>query len=292
MHRPPALTADSALRVIAPASPFDRARFERGKAVLGTRYRLSYAEDLFARQGFLAGSDAQRLRALHAALTEPAIAGIIGARGGYGTTRLLDALEPAQILAAARWLVGFSDLTALHALWARAGVCSIHGPMVASLADAPVHVAEALFHLLEGGLPRPMHGLTCVVPGRATGPLLGGNLTVLTALVGTPHMPNLDGSVLLLEDVTERPYRIDRMLTTLRSSGALRGLRGVVLGQFTDCAPGPDGDTAHDVLVERLASLGIPMVANAPVGHVPENMPVLLGAQVELDAGAGQLGWA
>jgi len=163
---------------------------------------------------------------------------------------------------------------------------------VASLADAPVHVAEALFHLLEGGLPRPMHGLTCVVPGRATGPLLGGNLTVLTALVGTPHMPNLDGSVLLLEDVTERPYRIDRMLTTLRSSGALRGLRGVVLGQFTDCAPGPDGDTAHDVLVERLASLGIPMVANAPVGHVPENMPVLLGAQVELDAGAGQLGWA
>jgi muramoyltetrapeptide carboxypeptidase len=164
--------------------------------------------------------------------------------------------------------------------------------MVASLADAPAHVAEALFHLLEGGLPRPMHGLTCVVPGSAAGPLLGGNLTVLTALVGTPHMPDLNGSVLLLEDVTERPYRIDRMLTTLRASGALRGLRGVVLGQFTDCDPGPDGVTAHDVLTERLGTLGIPVMANASVGHVPENMPVLLGARVEIDAGAGQLGWA
>jgi muramoyltetrapeptide carboxypeptidase len=266
-------------------------RFEAGLTLLRTRYRVSLAPDLHARHGYLAGSDAARLAALTDALTDPSVHAIVAARGGYGATRLLGALDPALVKRAARWLVGFSDVTALHALWWRAGVCSVHGPMVCSLVDASDAVHAAWFDVLEGRGPHALEGLTRVVPGVARGPLVGGNLAVLCALVGTPHMPSLRGAVLLLEDVTERPYRLDRMLTQLRDSGALDGLAGVVLGQFTQCDAGPDGVTARDVLVERLAPLGQPMLEGAAVGHVPDNTPVLLGAEVTLDADRGRLSW-
>jgi muramoyltetrapeptide carboxypeptidase len=123
----------------------------------------------------------------------------------------------------------------------------------------------------------------------ARGVLFGGNLAVLSALVGTPYLPHLRDVVLLLEDVTEQPYRIDRMLTTLLQSGALAGLRAVVLGQFTRCEPGADGVSVRDVLAERLATLDLPVVAEAPIGHIDENRPVLLGADVEVDAQRGTL---
>jgi len=290
LQRPAALEAGSLVRVIAPSSPFDSERFERGLALLQVRYRTQLADGLFERSGYLAGRDEARLDALQAALADDATGAIVAARGGYGATRLLPRLDLERVRRANKWLVGFSDLTALHALWARAGLCSIHGPMVASPWEASAEAQAAWFGLLEGRASAPLEGLTCVRPGRASGVLMGGNLTVLAALVGTPHMPSLDGAVLLLEDVTERPYRLDRALTSMLQSGALAGVQAVVLGQFTQCEPGPDGVTALQVLEERLDTLGVPVLGDAPVGHVAENRAVLLGARVEVDAARGVVG--
>jgi len=272
------------VRVVAPSSPFDQERFERGRAQLSERYTVELAPSLFERTGFLAGNDLARRRDLVQALHDPSVHAIVAARGGYGVTRLLPELDVDAVRSHAKWLVGFSDLTALHALWARAGLCSLHGPMVCSLNCASPESQAAWFALLEGGAPTPMQGLTRVVGGRAEGRLFGGNLTVLCALVGTPFMPPLDDVVLVLEDVTERPYRLDRMLTTMTQAGVFEGVRAVVLGQFTDCAPGPDGTTVDDVLSERLGSLGIPVLANAPFGHIDDNFPLLLGARAFVDA--------
>jgi muramoyltetrapeptide carboxypeptidase len=130
-----------------------------------------------------------------------------------------------------------------------------------------------------------------VHPGRATGRLFAANLTVLASLAGTPYMPDLSGCVLLLEDVTERPYRLDRALTTLLQTGALADVRAFVLGQFSQCEPGPDGVSAEQMLEERLAGFGVPVLGNALVGHVADNVPVLVGAEVELDAASGTVSW-
>lgn len=279
LQRPPSLSPGSRVRIVAPSSPFDRERFEKGLPLLQARYDVQLADGLFDRRGFLAGDDDARLRALIDALEDPTVEAIIAARGGCGVTRLLPRLDVELVRRANKWLVGFSDVTALHALWARAGLCSIHGPMVCSLWEASQETQDEWFGLLEGRDARPLPGLTTVHAGTLEGVLMGGNLTVLAALVGTPYMPSLDGAVLLLEDVTERPYRLDRMLTTMLQAGALDGVRGVLLGQFTQCDPGPDGVTALDVLGERLGTLGVPVLAGAPVGHVGENWPVVLGGR-------------
>lgn len=286
---PPPLVRGSLVSIVAASSPFDRGRFDAGLALIEARYRTRFAPELFAREGYLAGNDDTRLAFLQDALADRETSAIVAARGGYGATRLLPRLDVAAVRRANKWLVGFSDVTALHALWTRAGVCSIHGPMVGSLADATQAVRDAWFALLERAPAPALRGLECLRPGRARGRLLGGNLTVLAALVGTPYMPDLRGAVLLLEDVTERPYRLDRTLTTLLQAGALEGVGGALLGQFAQCEPGPDGTTALSVLAERLGTLDIPILANAPFGHVPDNVPMLLGGEVELDAGAGTL---
>jgi muramoyltetrapeptide carboxypeptidase len=292
MLRPAPLQAGSFVRIVAPSSPFDGARFDRGLALLQTRYRAHLADALFDQLGFLAGSDEARLLGLLDALADPHALAIVPARGGYGATRLLPKLALEDVRRANKWLVGFSDVTALHAVWTRAGVCSIHGPMVCSLWEAKPEIQAQWFGLLEGQAPHALTGLAGVRAGRAAGRLFAGNLTVLAALVGTSYLPDLDGSVLLLEDVAERPYRLDRALTTLLQAGALQGVRAFVLGQFSQCEPGPEGVTAEQVLEERLAGLGVPVVGNAPVGHVPDNVPVLVGADVEVDAQAGVVVWA
>jgi muramoyltetrapeptide carboxypeptidase len=285
------LHAGSLVRVVAPSSPFDGARFDRGLALLQARYRVHLADTLFERAGYLAGRDELRLHSLLEALADPQAQAIVPARGGFGATRLLPQLELETVRRANKWLMGFSDVTALHALWTRAGVCSIHGPMVCSLWEAKPEIQAQWFALLEGQPPEPLVGLSTVHPGRAAGRLFAANLTVLAALAGTPFMPDLSGCVLLLEDVTERPYRLDRALTTLLQAGALDGLRACVLGQFAQCEAGPDGITAEQMFEERLAGLGVPVLGNAPIGHVPDNVPVLVGAEVEVDAEAGGVVW-
>ena len=277
------------IQVIAPSGAFDVDAFARGVARLASRYDVQHDPDITERAGLFAGSDERRLRELLHAIEDDDVKAVVAARGGHGATRLLERIDPRRVATHPKLLVGFSDITALHALWARAGLGSLHAPMVAKLAD----VSDAQFArwcaAVEGALPAPQNGLTRIAGGRASGRLVGGNLAVLTALLGTPWMPPLAGAVLFLEDVDERPYRVDRMLTSWRLAGVLDAVAAIVLGGFTHCEPGPDGVTIEDVLTDRLGDRGVPILGGIPAGHVDDNLELPLGAIAHVDADNGTL---
>ncbi len=285
MIRPPRLKMRDAVAVVAPAGPVPREGFARGEAVLARHYDVVYTDRVFDRRGFLAGDDAARLAELRRAIADPQIRAVVCARGGYGIMRLLPGLDPALLLNDPKPIVGFSDITALHAWAAHAGVASVHGPVVTQLGTLEEDDAASLFALLESpSPPPPLSGLTVLAHGRGEGRLAGGNLEMVTSLVGTPWAFQLDGAVLLLEEIGERPYRIDRALTQLLLSGAFDRVAGVVLGDFVRCADTDDAaPSAIDVIGERLAPLGIPVVSGAPIGHGTRNRAVPHGALVRLE---------
>ena len=286
----PAVRPGDRVAVIAPASAFDRASFEAGLALLAGRYHLEYSPGLFTRHRYLAGDDERRLAELVAALADPAIRAVLCARGGYGATRLLAGLVARGVRPAAKPLVGFSDITALHLWLQRTGYRSIHGPVLTQLARLPAATAPHLFSLLESpSPPAPLEGTATYVGGSAEGPLLGGNLSVLSRLLGTSFMPSLDGAILLLEDTGERPYRLDRIWTHLNHMGLFERISGIVLGDFTGCEEKDSDYTSADVLRELATAAGVPCAAGFPIGHGAANEPVPLGARVRLDADARRL---
>ena len=279
--------------VVAPAGPFDRASFEAGLAPLEQRYRVQFDAHLFERHRYLAGSDSRRLSQLRAALTDPEIRAVFCARGGYGTMRLLPRLaEEFAAIRADGWkpLVGFSDITALHQGLQRQGLVSIHGPVVTQLAAQPESARERLFALLESGsAPTSVAGTNTYVGGTVEGPLLGGNLTVFTRLLGTQFLPRLEGAILLLEEVGERPYRLDRMWTHLALAGAFRKVAGIVLGSFSRCEEKDADYTGAEVLRDLAVETGLPCAAGFHIGHSDINEAVPLGVRVRLDADARRL---
>jgi len=282
---PPALRPGDRVAVIAPASGFDRDAFEAGLARISGRYRAEHGSGVFERWRYLAGSDVRRLDELSAALADPGIRAVFCARGGYGATRLLTRLGARTPPAPTKPLVGFSDITALH-LWLQAhGHISIHGPVLTQLGRLSEASAERLFALLESPQPAAaLSGTASYVSGTAEGPLIGGNLSVLTRMLGTPFMPTLDGAILLLEDQGERPYRLDRMWTHLALAGVFARVRGIALGLFTGCEEPGAPYTSTDVLRELAQDTHLPCAAGFPVGHGEVNEPVPLGARVRLDA--------
>ncbi|HEY4395549.1 MAG TPA: LD-carboxypeptidase [Polyangia bacterium] len=295
MIRPPRLRPGSVVRVVAPSGPVPRDAFAAGLAPLRARYDVRCDEAaIFAREGFLAGPDEQRLGALRAALEEPDVAAVIMARGGYGLLRLLPFLEPGLFTRRPRALVGFSDGTALLAAAARAGVASVHGPVVTQLGNVPDGDRDALYARLETAGPAPLFdGLEEVIPGRVQGPLVGGNLEVFSRLVGTPYLPDLSGAILFFEDLGERPYRIDRMITHLDLAGVFGAVSAVVLGDFSSCrepaATRDESPTADEVLLERLGRLPIAVARGGAFGHGTRNVALPYGALCELDTPSGTL---
>lgn len=287
---PPRLSPGAPVTVIAPSGTVPPDRFEAGLARLATRYAVRWTPRIYDQHGYLAGDDDARLAELMLALESDTHA-ILCARGGYGTMRLLDRIDPAIVRAAEKLLVGFSDITALHALWLNAGVACVHAPTATQVGELPVADLEALFACLEGALPAAMEGLTSVgTRATVSGPLVGGNLEVVKSLVGTPFAFPLAGAVLFLEEVGERPYRIDRSITQLALSGQLRDVSAVVVGGLTRCTePNGRGPTAEEVVVERLSSLGIPVLMGLPVGHGERNLPLSLGRRVTVDGTTGSL---
>lgn len=248
----------------------------------------------YDRDGFLAGADADRLADLDAALRDPAVRAVLCTRGGYGAQRIVDGLDPAVVRRDPTIVLGFSDITALHlALWRTARLATLHGPAFAlRTAPTPATVAAlraALFDaepaVVRASAAEPTVAVTTA--GRASGRLTGGNLAMLTASLGTPDAPDTDGAILLLEDVAEPPYKVDRMLTHLHRAGRLAKVAGVAVGQFTDC-DGTD-PTVLDVLAERLHGLGVPVLGGLPVGHGADRYTVPLGTRAVLDADAGTL---
>ncbi|WP_432863050.1 S66 peptidase family protein [Microbispora rosea] len=284
---PRRLRPGDTVALVAPAGPVDPVLLEHGTELLtGLGLRVVHGASILAREGYLAGPDAARAADLQDVWCDPGVAAVVCARGGYGTTRLLGLLDwDAMAAAGPKILLGSSDITALHLAFAdRLGLATLFGPMPATATiggpEGPepatfAHLREALF---EGGTPAPVTGDRVIVPGRAEGPLTGGNLALLAALCGTPYALRGRGRIVLLEDVTEEPYRIDRMVTQLLQAGCLDGAAGIVLGSWVDC-----GDPLP-MLAERLAPLGVPVLAGLPVGHGTPQMSVWLETNVAIVA--------
>lgn len=286
---PPPLSPGARVAVIAPSSPFDRTLVLRGMGFLSERYRISFDRDLFAKQGYLAGSDERRLAELDARLRDPDIAAVLVARGGYGLGRIAHQADWAALRAHPKWLVGFSDATVLHVEALGAGVASLHAHNTAGVGRGDARRRERLLDALEHPeRHRTISGLETWVPGTAEGPLVGGNLTVLFTCLAAGRLRFPAGAVLAIEDVTEQAYRVDRMLTAFQVSGALDRVAAVVVGDFTDCPPS-QGVTVRQVLEERLGRLGVPVAARLPFGHDLDNEPFVLGLRARLDASAGTL---
>jgi muramoyltetrapeptide carboxypeptidase len=287
-QKPLLLRPRDTVHVVAPAGPFDRPGFEVGLAVIAQRYSPLHGPGIFEAHRYLAGDDRRRGEELSRALQDSSARAVFCARGGYGVMRLLPELPLAD--AAPTAFVGFSDLTALHLALQAQGRVSIHGPVLTQLGKQPPDVHERLFRLLESPEPPPpLTGSATYVPGTAEGPLLGGNLSLVTRLLGTPFLPSLDGAVLLLEDVGERPYRLDRMWTHLRLAGVFERISGIVLGDFTDCDDKNASYTSADVLRSLAEETGLPCAAGFPIGHGAINQPVPMGTSVRLDAGEARL---
>jgi muramoyltetrapeptide carboxypeptidase len=288
---------------VAPSAPVDRDRLERGTRLLaswGLQVRLGEHVLARAHDGMLAGTDEQRAADLVDAWTDPDVRAVLAARGGYGATRLLPLIDwEAMSGVAPRWLIGSSDVTALHAAFARRlGVQTLHGPMPASelLAgeDPDATSTQALHRLLFGAadLAGTVHGdpsWSLTGPGGVvTAPLTGGNLALLTTLAGTADLPEASGHVVLLEDVDEPPYKVDRMLTHLRAVGWFDAVAGIAIGAFVRCgSPG----VLRRVVVDRLGDLGVAIVGGLPLGHGRPQESVVLGGDVALDAAAATLSW-
>lgn len=295
--RPDRIRPGDTVGVVAPAGVVDAERLERGVRVLEELgFRVVTGADVLARHAYLAGSDRVRCRDLERMLADPGIRLLMAARGGFGCQRLLPDLDGTLRRRRPTPLVGFSDVTALLAAWVEAGALGIHGPMVAADLAAGLS-APSLEHLarLLGDptyrwvVPVPVS----VRPGRAQGRLVGGCLSVLATLVGTPWMPDVRGAILLLEDVAEPPYRLDRLLTHLRNAGVLDGPAGLVFGAMDGC-PAQDGVGPLDVVREAFAAAPYPVAFGAPAGHrtldtAIDHLALPLGLAAELDTAAGVL---
>lgn len=297
--RPLPLSPGDVVRVVAPASPFDPSLFEAGLGVLRSWGLVPrFRDDISTRRHYFAGSVDRRVGELHDAFSDPEARLIIAVRGGYGVTSLLPRLDAALLRRSPKPIVGCSDLTALLAwAWARAGVAGLHAPMVEGLGrlDDPQGAERLRTILFSEERPPPIHSALpgaeawCLAPGIARGMLIGGSLTLLAALCGTPFQPKTAGCILLLEEVGERPYRVDRMLEQLDQSGLLDGIRGVALGDFTRCEDLGGGPTWRDAVDRVFRRRPIPVLAGLPFGHGKPNLAVPIGLEGELDAGAGTL---
>ena len=291
MHLPPPLTAGARVALVAPAGPL-RGPEELDTAMANAR-SLGWdpvpGAHVLARCGYLGGTDPERLQDLNAALADDDVDAVWCVRGGYGSMRILPHVEWASLARRPRALIGFSDVTALHAAaGTRCGLITYHSPTARGTLTE-FSRASLVRAVVEGRDPcGRADAARTVRGGHAHGRLVGGNLALLAALVGTPFAPDYRGALLVLEDIGEPAYRIDRMLTQLRLSGALGQLAGLVVGHFTEPAPGHElSADALDALVAEAADVaGVPAIVGAPVGHVDDQWTIPLGATARLDADA------
>jgi muramoyltetrapeptide carboxypeptidase len=286
---PAPLRSRARIAVIAPAGPCDRALVLRGLGWLSEHYRVEFSQEIFERTGYLAGTDARRLAELDRCLADAELAAIVVARGGYGLARIAERADWAALRRHPKWLVGFSDATVLHVEALRAGVASLHAANAGGLGQGDARARESFREALEAPLAqRVIAGLECWRPGLARGPLVGGNLSLLVASATAGRLRFPFGAVIALEDVTEKAYRVDRLLTSLIAAGAFDGAAGVVVGDFTDCPPSA-GVTARDVLRERLGELRLPVLAGLRFGHGEWNEPLVFGPRALVDSANGTL---
>lgn len=307
--KPPQLQPGDVMGIIAPASaPPDPQAVDRVvEQVERMGFKAKLGRHVRERLGFLAGTDRERADDLMRMFSDARVSGIICLRGGYGTARLLERLDFKVIRENARVFCGYSDITSLHcALLAKAGLVTFHSPMLNEGLGSegyPKFSVKAFQRTVMNA--EPAGSIAAGVPGKtkieivrrgvAEGRLVGGNLSVLATTLGTPHQPEFRGRILFIEDVGEAPYRLDRLLTHLLNAGVLQQVAGVAVGVNCECedpkakTAGEYRQSAADVMRERLAPLGVPVVMGLPFGHQPINATIPVGVRAQLDAVRGEL---
>ncbi|NEO57997.1 MAG: LD-carboxypeptidase [Okeania sp. SIO3B5] len=284
------------LQVISPSGCLrELDAFEKGVEIWRSRnYKVELTPGYDEKWGYLAGTDESRLTQLAAAISNENYPGLLCSRGGYGTTRLLENWQNLNdfSLPTPKWLIGFSDITAL--LWTFYKISNfscVHGPLLTTLAAEPEWSIQRLFDLVEGRSLEPLKG-NGWGGGQAKGYLMPANLTVAGHLLGTKYQPDLSGTILALEDTNEAPYRIDRMLTHWRMAGVLQQVNGIALGRFSQSSGGRMDNTeftVEDVLRDRLSDLNIPIVSELPFGHDGPNAALPVGVEANIDGDKGIL---
>jgi muramoyltetrapeptide carboxypeptidase len=303
LTKPRALPAGGTLGIVAPAGPIDEERVAAGIAMWeAAGFRTCRRQDLCAREGYLAGDDERRAAELMEMVDDPGVDAILCARGGYGSLRILSRLDAARVREAAKPFVGYSDATTLH-LWMRrvAALVSFHGPMLERGGDLEAAELDSLVAALTGseGAAARLVGRPGL-PGVAEGPLVGGNLSLVAASLGTPWELEAHGAILMVEEVHEEPYRLDRLLGQLAAAGKLAQLAAVGVGALVECGPDarsidPDlhgarcGPSARDAMERWLTPLGVPVAFGLPFGHCPPNLAWPHGVRARLDGERGEL---
>ena len=305
--RPRALPKKATIGIISPSSPQrDESRLHRGISYLESLgYHVKLGKHVLANHGgYLAGTDKERVQDLHAMFRDPSVDAIFCARGGYGCARILPLIDYEQVKANPKPLLGYSDITALHcALYSQTGLISFHGPNGSgSWNSFHANQFQQLFfdqkllsfknEVTKGDdLVAKGNRIQTLTKGTVEGKILGGNLTVLTALSGTPYYPDFQDSILFIEDVGEDPYRIDRMMSTLKLNGTLGKIKGFVFGQCSDCKPGSGygAFTVDQIMDQYIIPLGIPAYFGAMIGHISKQFIIPVGARVRLNADQGSI---
>ena len=301
LNKPRALRPGDTLGLIAPSGGLKDPEQLRAAAAMLGRLGFQAKSGAHCREahGYLAGGDAGRAADLNAMFADPEVAGIVCLKGGYGATRILDALDYGLIARNPKVLVGYSDITALHlALNQRSGLPTFHGAMALSgaLLEGDPFSTRSWLAALTAGTPGRLEnppgwpGLRALAGGTARGVLTGGNLTVIAATMGTPYELDARGRILFFEDIDERPYRIDRMLTQLRLAGKFRECAGIVLGDWNNCVPDP-GERSLELqeVFREVLPAGKPVLAGLQAGHCQPMLTFPLGVEAVLDADAGTL---
>lgn len=312
-RKPPSLKQGDVVAVVAPSGAVHEDALDRGIEILKSLgYKVRVGKSVLKRYGYLAGNDVDRASDFMSAWTDPEVKAVVAARGGYGATRILPYLDFRVLRDHEKILIGFSDITALHlAFWKEMRLITFHGPMVESGMDSGLSLSynlEGFKQILDGSwaggelrMPDQVSDqasdqaseeaaertrLFALEAGRASGDLVGGNLSLVAALCGTRWELDTRSKILFLEEVGERPYRVDRMLCQLKQAGKLAGVAGVLLGDFTDCDPsGPSPSfTVWDVLEQYFRGTGKPCLRGVPAGHGKYRAMLPMGASVEIDA--------
>jgi len=285
---PPYLKPNDQIRIVSPSGSINP-EFIDGAIKVLTSWGLQVVEGEFARTeyGRFAGAKEQRIADLQMALNDPNVKGILCSRGGYGISQIIDKLDFTQFAASPKWLIGFSDVTILHNTITNLGIASIHGIMAKHLTELPFGAEQVirLREMLFGKLPFysiPANEFNKT--GIAAGKLIGGNLSVLMGLRGSPFDLDYSNAILFIEDIAENPYHIDRMMQNLRFSGVLALLSGLIVGQFSDCDEDPlMMQTISEIILDAVKDYNYPVCFDFPAGHVDYNLPLMLGANIHLE---------
>lgn len=284
MIKPPKLMPGATIAVVAPGGSIDPVQLTRGISALESLgYKVIVGEHVYKAKGYLAGQDSERLNDLNQAIQDREVQAIFCARGGYGSMRLLQGVDYKAFASRAKIFVGFSDITALlHAFYHRSKVITFHGPVLKNFQDPDDPNLKALVQIITGEAQWRMEldQARVLRPGKVEGKVLGGNLSMITSLVGTPYFPSLEGCILFIEDTNEPLYRIDRMLMSLRFKGSLAKVNGIMAGEFHSCGNNNEVDS---LLLELTRDLNIPIISGAPFGHGKRNLPFPIGMPAVLD---------